>query len=267
MDSSSEEPKKQKIKIRDKSKKNKSKPKKKISSKQNYPTLMLQMNEKAQTFVFEPDKKEKGFGKNERYSLRNRIPRLNHENGERVEYVDRGNGLEIDKIILCTNQIGYGDILNRIKYDINHEEKERKNNKKTKKNKKLVKGGGIENDDEFAEKLDKNNEFNEYDSQLLDSQKFSEYGGENDTIFIRIPEGGKKDVMRNYSNILIIKVLEALGKNLIKVDGKEYKNVHSGQTITVKKNQFYEILNFSKYDLVVQILIDEEYNEDDNSED
>ena len=102
---------------------------------------------------------------------------------------------------------------------------------------------------------------------MLDSQKFSEYGGDDETIFIRIPEGGKKDAMRNYSALLVIKVHEALGKNMIKVDEKEYKNVHNGQTIKVKKNQIYEILNFSKYDLVVQILIDDEFKEDDNSED
>ena len=96
----------------------------------------------------------------------------------------------------------------------------------------------------------------------MDSQKFSEYGGDDDTRFIRIPEGGKKDVMRNYSALLVIKVHEALGKNMIKVDEKEYKNVRSGKTIKVKKNQTYEILNFSKNDMVVQILIDDEYNEE-----
>ena len=38
----------------------------------------------------------------------------------------------------------------------------------------------------------------------------------------------------------------------------QYKDVKSGRTIRVKKNQIYEILNFSNYDLIVQLLIEDE---------
>lgn len=42
---------------------------------------------------------------------------------------------------------------------------------------------------------------------------------------------------------------------MIKVDEMEYKNVKEGDTIRVKRNQEYEILNFSDSELIVQLFL------------
>jgi hypothetical protein len=258
LDSDSDEPKKRKMKIRER---NKSKLKKVTIAKQKYPTLMSLMNEQTKTYIYQPEKpKEKTFGKDNRYSLRTRIPRLKHENGERINYVDYGNGWEIAQVELCKYRRGYEDVLGEIRYDIKEENKFKKEKKK--KNKKLIKGGGIKNDDNFDKKLKESNseesdDNDDYNSEKLDSENFSEYG-EDDARFIKIPKGGKKKAMKNYGTLLIIKVHEAYGKNMIIVDKLQYKDVKSGRTIRVKKNQIYEILNFSNYDLIVQLLIEDE---------
>ena len=89
----------------------------------------------------------------------------------------------------------------------------------------------------------------------MDSQKFSEYG-EEDTIFLNIKKGGKKNSAKNYNTKLLIKIHEANGKNIIKVDKTLYSNLKSGDTVKVNRNQIYEILNFSEKDLIVQLIFD-----------
>ena len=167
--------------------------------------------------------------------------------------------------MLSSNNFGYNDIIKQSKYDLGID---KKLNKKNKKNKKLIKGGGIikgdanDNDKDLQDNSSEESEEKyDYNSEILDSQNFSEYGDDY-ARFIKIPKGGKKNPMRNYGTLLIIKVHEALGKNMIKVDEKEYKDVKIGDTIKVNKNQIYEILNFSNYELIVQLIIDDENNED-----
>ena len=108
--------------------------------------------------------------------------------------------------------------------------------------------------------MEKNKEDDDdYNSDLLNSQEFSEFG-EDEARFLKIPKGGKKNAAKNYDTLLIIKVHEAQGKNMIKVDKIAYKDLKCGDTIRVNKNQIYEILNFSDYDFIVQLLLDEEDN-------
>ena len=267
--SDSDVPRKRKIIIKDS---HRSKPKKKISSKQKYPTqkddlvLLYLASENAKLFNYEvkKTKNKKGFGIDDRYSLRNRVKTLRHDLGEKPHYVDYGEGPELQSIDMVTNpNLGYTYINNEAKNEIIRE-------RKKKKRRTLVKGAGIfdeeKEDSLFKISEDKNEKNNdnkeeEYNSELLDSQNFSEYG-EDDARFLKIPKGGKKNLAKNYDTLLIIKVHEAQGKNMIKVDKREYKDLRNGDIVRVDKNQEYEILNFSNNNLIVQLLLDEEESEE-----
>ena len=144
--------------------------------------------------------------------------------------------------------MGSSYLYSQAKKEIIWEENRRKNRKK----KKLVKGKGIYNDDIISE-------IEEFNSDNLDSQNFSEFG-DDDARFLKIPGKSKKNPAKNYDTILVIKVHEAEGENKIKVDKKEYKDLKSGDIVKVNKNQVYEILNYSDNDLVVQLLLDYKEN-------
>ena len=217
-----------------------------------------QENLKLFTYDIEIDKQPKGFGINGRYSLRHRFPPLRKEFGECAHYVYGKNGPELQYIEKVSTQFaGFTYINNKAKNQIEE--------KRQKKKKKLVKGGIIieenssENSSEEKDKNDNEENNDEYNSDLLNSQDFSEFG-EDEARFLKIPKGGKKNAAKNYDTLLTIKIHEAQGKNMIKVDKIEYKDLKSGDTIRVNKNQIYEILNFSDYDLIVQLLLDEEDN-------
>ena len=261
--SDSDQQKKTKVKVKEKIK---SKPEKKLSFKQKFPngksdiiiTLYGNIGEKIQTISFDPKNENEENNKGRKYSLRHRLPRLRHELGERVHYVDRGNGPEIDCIELASNNLyGFEEINSSSRFRNKIEDKQRKLRKK----KKLKKGGILV--DEHEEIEEKSNEdddeenANNYNSGILDSQKFSEFG-EEDTVFLKIKKGGKKNSAKNYNTKLLIKIHEANGKNIIKVDKTIYSNLKSGDTVKVNKNQIYEILNFSDNELIVQLLFDDD---------
>ena len=261
--SDSDVPKKQKIKVKDPNFPRL--PKKLVRDKfysENQELLkMYHAQEKIKLFTYdiEQQKEPRGFGINGRYSLRTRIPPLRKEFGERAIYVYTKNGPELRSVEKVSNPYaGFNYISNKAKSQIEEKIKKKK--------KKLVKGGGVipeeNNSDYNSEGKDQNdNEENkdDYNSDNLDSQGFSEYG-EDEARFLKIPKGGKKNAAKNYDTLLIIKVHEAQGKNMIKVDKKVYKDLKSGDNVRVNKNQIYEILNFSDYDLIVQLLLDEEDN-------
>jgi len=239
-----------KAKVKRKNSRKKSKPKKMKNGKSQYPISSEDLRAYMKIIDSEQYLKLKVYDirkleekKEKRYSQRNRIPALRHDLGEKAHYVYTKDGPELASIDLV-NTRGYDSIL--------------KKNNNNKKKRKLKKGKGIiEDDSDSSEKnqIEKIVEEDEYNSELLDSQNFSEFG-EDDARFIKIPKGGKKGAARNYDTILVIKVHEAQGKNMIKVDNEEYKDLRSGEIVKVKKNQIYEILNFSDYQLVVQLLFD-----------
>ena len=263
--SDSDVPKKRKIKVKDP--KFPKLPKKLVRDRyysENQELIRMyhaQENMKLFTYDIETDKQPKGFGINGRYSLRNRIPPLRKEFGEHAHYVYGKNGPELIYVEKVSNPFaGFTYINNKAKNQI----EENINRKR----KKLVKGGVIleenssdNSSDNNSEEKDKNNDENkdDYNSDLLNSQDFSEFG-EDEARFLKIPKGGKKNAAKNYDTLLTIKVHEAQGKNMIKVDKITYKDLKSGDTVRVNKNQIYEILNFSDYELIVQLLLDEEDN-------
>ena len=51
-------------------------------------------------------------------------------------------------------------------------------------------------------KIIKQEDNDDYNSEKLDSENFSEYG-EDDARFIKIPKGGKKKAMKNYGTLFI----------------------------------------------------------------
>jgi hypothetical protein len=180
-------------------------------------------------------KKQETFG-NGRYPKRVRIPPLNHLRGEKAYYKFDENCNPYLAEIICERKSTISEyIKDAIK---KQEEKKRK--------KHLVKG--------IKENISEKS--SEYNSDLLDSENISE-SGEDDARILKIPKGGKKSLAKNYDTILIIKILEANGKNMIRVDKKEYKNLENDNQVKVDKNQEFEILNFSDNLLVVQLVFDE----------
>ena len=188
------------------------------------------------------DTEEKTFGDTRQYSLRNRIPTLRHDLNERVQYIYDKKGLPNAKRVFVAKRTTLDDIFRKTL--------EKNELKKQKKKKRLRKG--LNNNDTIKE------ESGEYNSELLDSENISEYG-EDEARILKIPKGGKKSLAKNYDTLLIIKVIEANGKNMIKVDNKEYKDLKSDNEVKVNKNQNFEILNFSDDYLVVQLVFDENH--------
>ena len=236
-------PKKEKVKEKKKPKKgNKAKKMTKnneISVVQMYNVTMGAEGVKKIPYEIIQNEEEQTFG-NGRYSRRNRIHTLNHELGERPKYVYDELGLPNLKYVIKANKnILYNSIMAKA---------EEIHNKKMKR---LVKGLSHKNNETIPE------ESNEYNSDNLDSENISEYG-EDDARILKIPKGGKKSLAKNYDTVLMIKIIEANGKNIIRVDKKEYKNLKNNNQVKVDKNQEFEILNFSDNFLVVQLVFDED---------
>ena len=185
-----------------------------------------------------PNKETKTFG-NGRYPVRNRVRALRHELGERAIYEFDEDGLPNLKCLDLARNSSLSDSINK-----NIERIQKKKMKK-----KLVKGLSNNNNETIPE------ESNEYNSENLDSENISEFG-EDDARILKIPKGGKKSLAKNYDTVLMIKIIEAQGKNLIRVDKKEYKNLKNDNQVKVGKNQEFEILNFSENALVVQLFFD-----------
>ena len=181
------------------------------------------------------------FGETRQYSLRNRIRTLRHDLGEKANYV-------FDKNFLCN--LTTVDLADGRELRHNFDNAVDKNKKRLEKKKRLRKGFTHNNDTITEEK-------SEYNSELLESENISEFD-DNDAKILKIPKGGKKSRAKNYDTVLVIKIIEANGKNMIKVDDKIYKNLVNDNKVRVNRNQEFEILNFSENLLVVQLVFDEE---------
>ena len=186
-----------------------------------------------------PTKETKTFG-NGRYPVRNRVRALRHELGERAIYEFDEDGLPNLKCLDLARNSTLSDSINKSIETL----------QKKKMKKKLVKGLSNNNNETIPE------ESNEYNSENLNSDNISEFG-EDDARILKIPKGGKKSLAKNYDTVLMIKIIEAHGKNLIRVDKEEYKNLKNDNQVKVGKNQEFEILNFSENSLVVQLVFDE----------
>ena len=198
-------------------------------------------NVKTRDYEYQNQDENMTFGETRKYSLRHRLPALRHDLGERAFYFYDKNGL-------CTLKGAKLAETNTLSHIL---DKKIKNNRKKleKKKKKLVKDLN-KNIDTIPE------EESEFNSELLDSENISEFG-DDDARILKIPKGGKKSRAKNFDTVLVIKIIEANGKNMIKVDKKEYKNLKSDNEVKVGKNQEFEILNFSNNNLVVQLLFDD----------
>ena len=174
--------------------------------------------------------------------MRNRIQTLRHDLNERIEYIYDEKGLPNAKRVYYARRTTLDDVLKQTL---------KKNELRKQKQKKRLKKG-LNNNETIKE------ESYEYNSELLDSENISEYG-EDEARILKIPKGGKKSLAKNFDTLLIIKVIEANGKNMIKVDNKEYKDLKSDNEVKVNKNQNFEILNFSDDYLVVQLVFGEDH--------
>ena len=239
-------PKKQKVKEAKKSKKTQNRKKVKKINKDNslsqielYQISMGLKGVQKYSYDIVPNKETKTFG-NGRYPVRNRVRALRHELGERAIYEFDEDGLPNLKCLDLARNTTLSDSINKSVEAL----------KKKKMKKKLVKGLKNNNNETIPE------ESNEYNSENLNSDNISEFG-EDDARILKIPKGGKKSLAKNYDTVLVIKIIEAHGKNLIRVDKEEYKNLKNDNQVKVGKNQEFEILNFSENFLVVQLVFDE----------
>lgn len=242
----------------------KPKAKKKINTKQRYPTDKVDLvqlynsMENVRLCNYQPikneEKKEKTFGLNGRYSLRNRCKTLRPELGEKMHYVDHGQGPELDSFDIANNPfLGYDFISKQSRNQIFIKRKHKN---------KMLKNGGkkgdnfdilINDSEDKNNKISKDNEFEESEELFDPSIKLNESKIRNEKLLI-IPKGVKTKPTKNKGNTLIIKIHKARGDNMIKVDNHEYNNLGNGSIIRVNKNQVYEIHNFSNKDLFVELL-------------
>ena len=238
-------PKKEKIRPKKKNKSKKGKKIEKFSYKTSLETTAPEIyhnfqNVETMDFEIKQDNGKKEFGERKKYSLRQRLPTLNHELGEKANYVYDKDGLP--------NLIGVTKVRTNALSENFYKAME-KINKKKKKGKKLIKGFSKKNETIQEEDEDEN-------SDSLVSDDISE-GGDDNARILRIPKGGKKSLAKNYDTVLIIKIIEANGKNMIKVNKKKYKNLLTDEQVKVDKNQEYEVLNFSDNPLIIQLLFED----------
>ena len=238
-------PKKEKIRPKKTKKSKKGKKIEKFSYKKSLETTAPEIyhnfqNVETMDFEIKQDNGKKEFGERKKYSLRQRLPTLNHELGEKANYVYDKDGLP--------NLIGVTRVRTNALSENFYKAME-KINKKKKKGKKLIKGFSKKNETIQEEDEDEN-------SDSLVSDDISE-GGDDNARILRIPKGGKKSLAKNYDTVLIIKIIEANGKNMIKVNKKKYKNLMTDEQVKVDKNQEYEVLNFSDNPLIIQLLFED----------
>ena len=63
-------------------------------------------------------------------------------------------------------------------------------------------------------------------------------------------------MVKNYDTLLLIKLHQTKGKNMIKIGKVKYYNLKNGDWVEVQKNQDVEILNFSENEMIVQLMLD-----------
>ena len=204
---------------------------------------MYQHKDELKLIEFIPNEtKEKTFG-NGRYSLRNRIPKLNHFFGEKIVYKRDSNGETLSSIFSSRESM-------RSLWD---NFKDIKRNKK----KRLIKGLKKNNFSEDNEKIKNNNikniDISNFDEELPDN--WSERGEDNEDKIIIIKSFSQKPPCKNYSTPLQLKIIEGEKLNKIHINDKEYKNVSPGKIFQIDSYAIYDICNYSKKDLVVQIVL------------
>ena len=211
---------------------------------------MYQHKDELKLIEFIPNEtKEKTFG-NGRYSLRNRIPKLNHFFGEKIVYKRDSNGETLSSIFSSRESI------RSLWYNF-------QNIKKNKK-KKLIKGlkknnfsedneiDNIKNNNNNNNNI-KNNDLSNFNEELKDN--WSERGEDNEDKIIIIKSFSQKPPCKNYSTPLQLKIIEGEKLNKIHINDKEYKNVSPGKIFQIDSYAIYDICNYSKKDLVVQIVL------------
>jgi hypothetical protein len=206
---------------------------------------MYQHKDELKLIEFIPNEtKEKTFG-NGRYSLRNRIPKLNHFFGEKIVYKRDSNGETLSSIFSSRQSMRslWDNFINV------------KKNKK----KKLVKGLKKNNFSEDNEKIKNNNnnikniDISNFDEELPDN--WSERGEDNEDKIIIIKSLSQKPPCKNYSTPLQLQIIEGEKLNKIHINDKEYKNVGPGKILNIDSYAIYDICNYSNKDLIVQIVI------------
>ena len=239
--------KKEKIKPKKKNRSKKGKPVEKYKDISDYeyntPEIYnLLQNVETVNFKIDQNNEIKEFGETRKYSLRQRLPKLNHSLGEKAEYIYDKDGnptlVGVTKVRTHLLSQGFNETLEKIK----------KKKNKQKKGKKLKKG--------VTDKIEEIKEEEDENSDSLVSDDISE-GGDDNARILKIPKGGKKSRAKNYDTVLTIKIIEANGKNVIKVNEKKYKNMKSDDEVKVDKNQEYEVLNFSDNPLIIQLLFED----------
>ena len=149
------------------------------------------------------EKKPSGFGINNRYSLRNRIPCLRKELGERPIYVYSKNGPELIAIERVPNPCaGFNYIINQAKYQMN--EKIIKKKKSTKDGEIILEENSLDYSSEGTD-----NEENKGDGKNQKKKKKKLIKGGKVFLEENNPDNERKDMKDNNEN-------KDKGKNQIK---------------------------------------------------
>ena len=189
-------PKKEKIKPKKKNRSKKGKPVEKYKDISDYeyntPEIYnLLQNVETVNFKIDQNNEIKEFGETRKYSLRQRLPKLNHSLGEKAEYIYDKDGnptlVGVTKVRTHLLSQGFNETLEKIK----------KKKNKQKKGKKLKKG--------VTDKIEEIKEEEDENSDSLVSDDISE-GGDDNARILKIPKGGKKSRAKNYDTVLTIKI-------------------------------------------------------------
>lgn len=194
-------------------------------------------------------KQEQTFGKNGRYSLRMRIPRLNKLLGEKVTYIHTAYGDEIRSIYSSRKAVK--DITEQYEIGKGKQRKLRK---------------GLQQKSNFKSKDDnRNSDIDKEDEDEL-NDSYSEIDQDNSVKLLVIKPHSQKSISRNYQTELIFRIKESSGRNSIIINDKEYRNLKKNSSVNVPPNCEYQIKNYSKTNFVVSIcFIKEEDSDDYNS--
>jgi hypothetical protein len=183
------------------------------------------------------------FGRNDRYSKRIRIPRLNHLAGERIIYTpqrsefDGIDGHHLKNLVSATAVLSSGQDMNKFRGSILIGQS------KPKVKKRLVKG--LKKPDPIEE--EESNLSEEDDENLNDSlpEKYSDSEDEDGRKIIKISPESQKGLTKNMNVYLKCEIVEPTNNHIIIIGEKTIKNLKKGESFEINPLEKFSFKNHS----------------------
>jgi len=204
---------------------------------------------------------EKVFGVDGRYSMRNRVPKLNHIAGDRVIYElvwDNEINMYVNEMkYIYTNSINLESF--KEKFQIKNPKKRKlvkglkqlsQNNKEAKENERPIDN---EDEDEDEDEEEEEEEEKEEDGKNL-PEKFNDEDMNGYNILRIFPRSQKKET-KNLNVKIKGKVIEAYGKNSIILGPTKLNNLKKNDTFEILPHVRFGFLNYSNRDLRIKLEI------------